>query len=285
MKTIFSALILILFCLCSYAQDDLLSMLEETEEPEKDLTSATFKGSRLINGHSVMTRKKGSLEFLIAHRFGLINSGGYELFGLDNANVRFGLEYGFLDQLTIGVGRNSFEKTYDSFAKIALIRQQTGKRVIPFSVTLFGSAALKTLQIDPEEKLDYLNELSYTGQVLIASKINEFISLQVMPTYIHYNQIEDTRENDLMAVGVGGRIKLTKRISINGEYYYRLTERDLEGNFDSIAFGIDLETGGHVFQLQFTNSRAMIEKGFIRETTGDYFAGDIHFGFNITRTF
>ncbi len=269
----------------SAQEDDLLSLLEDATPEEPSLTPSSFKGSRLINGHTVMTRRKGSLEFLIAHRFGRLNSGAYELFGLDNANVRFGMDYGFTDRLTAGFGRNSFEKTFDAFAKFALLRQQTGVKTVPVSITAFASGAINSLRpIDPATEIAFSERISYTYQLLIARKVNSKLSLQVMPTLVHFNTVTADRENDLIALGLGGRLLLTKRLSINGEYYYRFGERDLD-IYDAIAIGIDLETGGHVFQLQFTNSRSMNEKGFIRETTGDFFNGDIHFGFNITRTF
>lgn len=267
------------------AQEDLLDLLEESAPKEANLTPSSFKGSRLINGHTVMTRRKGSLEFLIAHRFGRLNSGAYELFGLDNANVRFGLDYGLTDELTVGFGRNSFEKTFDFFAKYALLRQQTGVKTVPVSITAFTSGAINSLRpIDPAVEVNFSERISYTYQLLIARKVNSKLSLQVMPTLIHFNTVSADRENDLIALGLGGRMLLTKRLSINAEYYYRFGERDLD-TYDAIAIGIDLETGGHVFQLQFTNSRSMNEKGFIRETTGDFFNGDVHFGFNITRVF
>ncbi|WP_020571727.1 DUF5777 family beta-barrel protein [Neolewinella persica] len=281
-----SLLLAVLISAPAFAQeDDLLSLLEDATPEEPSLTPSSFKGSRLINGHTVMTRRKGSLEFLIAHRFGRLNSGAYELFGLDNANVRFGLDYGFTDKLTAGFGRNSFEKTFDAFAKYALLRQQTGVKTIPVSVTAFASGAINSLRpIDPTTEIAFSERISYTYQLLIARKVNSKLSLQVMPTLVHFNTVTADRENDLIALGLGGRLLLTKRLSVNGEYYYRFGERDLD-TYDAIAIGIDLETGGHVFQLQFTNSRSMNEKGFIRETTGDFFNGDVHFGFNITRTF
>ncbi|MTB51729.1 DUF5777 family beta-barrel protein [Lewinella sp. W8] len=276
---------LLLLCTSARAQDELLSLLEETEPEETTLTPATFKGSRLINGHTVMTRRKGSLEFLIAHRFGRLNSGAYELFGLDNANVRFGLDYGLTDRLTVGFGRNSFEKTYDVFAKFAILRQQSGATTVPVSVTGFVSGAVNTLRpIDPDTEVPFSERVSYTYQLLVARKISPNFSVQLMPTLVHFNIVPENLSNDLTALGVGGRLLLTKRLSVNAEYYYRLQDRETD-NYDALAIGIDLETGGHVFQLQFTNSRSMVEKGFIRETTGDFFGGDIHFGFNITRTF
>jgi len=288
MKTYISLCLLalaVLFLAPAAAQDDLLSLLDEATPEETNLTPASFKGSRLINGHTIMTRRKGSLEFLIAHRFGRLNSGAYELFGLDNANVRFGIDYGFTDRLTAGFGRNSFEKTYDAFAKYALLRQSTGKRAVPVSITALVSTAVKTLRpIDPATEVPFSDRLAYSYQLLIGRKMSSKLSLQLMPTVIHFNIVSADRENDLAALGVGGRYLLTKRLSVNAEYYYRFGERDLD-TYDALAIGIDLETGGHVFQLQFTNSRSMIEKGFIRETSGDFFNGDVHFGFNITRTF
>ena len=271
----------------SFAQSDLLSLLEEGETEEPSFALATFKGSRLINGHTVMTRRAGTLEFLIAHRFGRINSGAYELFGIDNANVRFGIDYGLSNTVTVGVGRNSFEKTYDAFAKVALLRQQSGLKEVPVSVTGFFSIAAKTLKsTNPEVELSFSDRLSYTYQLLLARKFSESLSLQLMPSYLHYNLVERAgQENDLLSLGIGGRLKVTKRMSVNMEYYTRFGDQQQEDLHNALAIGIDLETGGHVFQFQLTNSRAMIEKGFIRETTGDFFAGDIHLGFNITRTF
>lgn len=283
-KQFFFLLPLLFLSILANAQEDLLSLLDEGAKVEKNLTIATFKGSRLINGHTVMTRKRKSLEFIIAHRFGTLNSGLYELYGLDNSNVRFGLDYGVTNKITIGVGRNSFEKTYDGFIKYALLQQQTGKYNIPLSVVLFGSSAIKTQRLDPEESLNISENMVHTAQLLIASKMTDALSLQLMPTFLHQNKIESNRKHDMFAIGAGGRMKVTKRISINAEYIYRLSERDLEF-FDPVALGVDIETGGHVFQLQFTNSRSMVEKGFIRETTGDFLSGDIHFGFNITRVF
>ncbi len=287
MKTFFICFALLVgslgFCM---AQSDLLDLINKDEKVQENFVTATFKGSRLINGHTIITRKKGDLEFLIAHRFGRINSGAYELFGLDNSNVRFGLEYGLSDRLTVGVGRNSFQKTYDGFVKYAVLLQQTGKKKIPVSITWFSSSAIKTLR-DPltEKSPDFVETLVFSHQLLIAQKVNKKLSWQLMPSLIHYNKVQSPNQNDLLALGFGARFKLSQRISLNGEYYYRHNTIEEDPFFNPIAIGIDIDTGGHVFQLQFTNSRSMIEKGFIAETTGDFFNGDIHFGFNLTRVF
>ncbi len=280
----------ILFCVTtswSWAQDDLLSALEaETKTETKQFAESTFKGSRLINGHTVITRKKGSLEFLIAHRFGRINSGAYEFFGIDGANVRFGLERGLTDRLTIGVGRNSFEKTYDGFAKYAFFRQHTGVHIFPVSITWFSSAAIKTLKsTDPDLKPTIAQRTVYSHVLLVARKFSPGFSLQVMPALIHRNSVLPEDANDIFALGMGARVKISKRISINGEYYQRFDTPANDPFKNSFAIGVDIDTGGHVFQLHLTNSQSMIEKGFIAETRGNFFKGDIHFGFNITRVF
>ena len=270
------------------AQDELLDLVNSEIDAQKiiDYTHATFKGSRIINGHSVETRKKGELEFLISHRFGRLNSGAYEFFGLDGANVRLGLEYGLTKHLNVGIGRNSFEKTFDGFLKYKLLRQSSGARTVPVSLVWFSSTAIKTLKNTlPEINDDFNYKLAYTHQLLLARKFSEKLSLQVMPTYVHKNLVEFDQENYFYAIGIGGRAKLTQRLSINAEYYYQLEREDSQENYNSLAIGLDIETGGHVFQLHVTNSRAMNEKGFITETTGDFFEGDIHFGFNISRVF
>lgn len=270
-----------------FAQEDMFDLLEAESEPSKTLVSSTFKGVRIINGHSIETRRKGTLEFLIAHRFGRLNSGAYELFGLDAANIRLGLEYSLLDRVTVGVGRNSFEKTYDGFVKVKLINQSKGVQSFPVTITGFSSIAVNSLRFDdPDIFPDFTSRISYTYQFLVARKFGEAFSFQVMPTLVHNNRIEEIEgDNDQIALGMGGRFKLSKRLSLNAEYYYRFNESELEEVYNSIALGVDIETGGHVFQLHLTNSRAMIEKGFINETTGDFFSGDIHFGFNISRSF
>lgn len=279
------SLIFLVLVFNTYAQDDLLEMLEEEQQTSgPQLVEATFKGTRLINGHSVKTRKAGTLDFIISHRFGLLSSGAYNLWGLDHSDIRLGLEYAPTDRLYLGVGRNSFEKTFDGFIKYRLIRQQTGSRKVPVSITGFTSMAIETLRNTAVET-SFSDKLAFTGQLLIARKVTSDLSLQVMPTFIHINLVNpDFTENTGYAIGVGGRYKLTQRFSVNAEYYYQVKAlSDLTEN--AIAIGVDIETGGHVFQLQLTNANAMIAKGFVSETTWDFFSGDIHFGFNISRTF
>ncbi len=299
MKTLILFIILVSITLPKvYAQDDLMKMLDNetrNDKKKRDYATATFKTSRLINGHSIENAAAGVLDFKISHRFGMVNKGSYELFGLDQATMRMGLDYGLTDRLMIGVGRSTFQKQYDAFGKFKILRQATGGRSpSPISISVVSTVMLKTLKWeDPKRKNYYTSRLSYSHQLIIARKFNEGLSLQLMPSFVHANLAREVTEpNDIFALGAGGRIKLSKRLSFNVEYYHVLPISLVEGESykitgtrNSLAVGFDIETGGHVFQLHFTNSTGMTEKTFITETTGDFFKGDIHFGFNISRVF
>jgi len=289
MKKLRLAIFLFTISTAIYSQDDLLDILED-ETPEttsENIVTSTFKGTRILNGHSVENRKDKELEFIISHRFGAINLGFDELFGLDQSNIRMALEYGLTDNLTIGLGRSSFEKTFDSFLKYSLFKQKKGANSFPVAVSLFGSIAAKTQdEAFPVLERSFSENLSYVGQVLIARKFSQSLSLQITPTYIHRNTVRDIADpHDIFALGFGGRVKLSNRVSLNSEYYWAFDQSESINARNSLAFGVDIETGGHVFQLILSNAITMIEKSFIAENTGDFFGGDIHFGFNISRTF
>ena len=282
-------LVITLFCfiavtLCAWGQDDLLQQLEQSSTVVDGKITGTFKGTRLINGHSIETREKGNLDFMISHRFGRLNSGAYSLFGLDDSNIRLGLDYAVTDQLTLGLGRNSLLKVYDGFLKFELLEQQTGERSIPVSLAWFSNMSITTFRRS-ELPMNFQRKLAYTHQLLIARKFNESLSLQLSPSFVHRNLVPlRTEDNNLYALGIGGRYKITPRTSLNVEYFYRLGEQ-VSDTYNSLAIGFDIETGGHVFQLHLTNAQAMTETGFIPSTGGDFFGGDIHFGFNISRSF
>ncbi|WP_044513547.1 DUF5777 family beta-barrel protein [Hymenobacter sp. DG25B] len=286
-----AALLLVLGALVAtpaQAQDDLLNQLEEQTPPPtgSSVVDATFKSSRLINGHTIQTPGQGTMVFLISHRFGTLNSGAYNFFGLDQATIRLGLEYGFTDRLTIGVGRSSLEKTLDSFVKYKALRQTTGAHPMPVSVTLFASSALTTLKYNDQVERTLTRRMTYSYQALIARKFSPELSLQLMPTLIHRNLVATEQDqHDVYAIGFGGRQKLTKRTSLNLEYYYLVPANKPSEVRNSLAVGFDIETGGHVFQLHVTNSQGMIEKFFVAGTQGNFFKGDLYFGFNVNRNF
>lgn len=272
----------------AHAQADLLGQLEQ--ETKKDapteLVEATFKSTRLINGHTVQTPGEGTLVFLISHRIGPFNSGSYEFFGLDQARMRIALEYAITDRLEVGLGRSSLNKVVDGFAKFKAIQQTTGAHAVPVSVTLLGSAAYTTLRYDDGIDHTAMLRTAYTYQALIARKFSPDLSLQLMPTLIHRNLVMGEGENnDVYALGGGGRYKLSKRFSLNAEYYCVLSKYTAQHYVNAVALGVDIETGGHIFQLNLTNSPGMIEKQFIAETSNKVFDGGIYFGFNINRNF
>jgi hypothetical protein len=289
-KILFFTLLFIIGSLTAKAQDeDLFKMMDKDKTEETSYTAATFKATRIINGHSIENVPKKHLNFMVSHRFGQLSDGAYNLWGLDEASVRIALEYGLTNRLMVGVGRSTYQKTYDGFFKYKFLRQSTGKRNMPITASLFGSVAINTLTVtlpNPADTYFFSNRLVYTTQLLLARKFNERFSLQLTPTWIHRNFVPTNQDpHDVFALGLGGRVKISKRVSFNVDYYYVLSDKILQTNTNSLAVGFDIETGGHVFQLQFTNSLGMIEKGFITETTGQWDKGNIHYGFNISRTF
>ncbi len=266
-------------------EEDLLSLLGEEETVT--YTTASFKATRVINLHSLENMSEGELDIRISHRFGFINGGIYELYGLDESTIRIGADYGITDRLMIGAGRSSYEKTYDGFVKFKLLRQSTGAKKTPLTVAFMTSAAVKTIKpSDPDRENYFSNNLFYTFQLIMGRKFSEAFSLELAPTLIHRNLVETSaEENDVLALGAGGRIKLSKRVSLNAEYIYVFPNQLAEGFHNSLSLGFDIETGGHVFQLHFSNSTSMIEKGFITETVGEWGKGEIRLGFNISRVF
>lgn len=276
------------------AEDELLGILNDGPAKKRYVT-ASFKTSRLVNGHSIENTGKGVLDFRVNHRFGNMLNGTSNFFGLDDANTRIGFDYGVTDWLMVGFGRNTYMKEYDGLVKVKLLRQ-TESKGMPLSVSYMGASSIQSMPaptLPAGQEYHFSNRMYYVNQLLIARKFNQWLSLQLMPTHIHYNLVPTTPEsNDLVAIGVGGRIKLSNRVAINGEYYYRVPGTEQNGYYNVLSLGVDIETGGHVFQLIISNSRAMTERAFIGQTNGRWgFDGKtgsfdaIHFGFNLSRVF
>lgn len=257
-----------------------------SNETETTYVNGLFHGRHIVNGHSLETQREGELEFYIAHRFGTLNGGFYELFGLDQASMRMAFEYGINDRIAIGAGRSTFGKYFDGFAKVRLLRQSTGARKMPISMTAFSSVALKTLKPIDGLPLDFHSKLSYTHQLLIGRKFSDELSIQLMPTLTHLNLV-DTRalKNDIFTIGTAVRYRLSLNIALTLEYYHTLPNQLAPDKRNSLAIGFDIDTGSHVFQLHLTNSTGMFEQAFLTETTGNWVDGGIHLGFNMNRIF
>ena len=285
-KYIFVLLIIPLIQVNIFAQEDLLDMLDEEVGEEVDYTAYTFKSTRIINGHSIEQMKKRQLDFRINHRFGEVNKGSYELWGLDNALINLCFEYGVTDWLMIGLRRGTYQKTYDGSLKFKILRQSKGLKVMPVTLSYFTNMSINSLDItDPAIEDVFENRLAFAHQLLIARKFSEKISMQISPSFIHRNLVNADEENDAFAIGIGGRYKFARRVAFTFEYFYANHTIDSDKFYNPLALGFDIETGGHVFQVFFTNSQPMVEKGFIAETTGNWGDGGVYFGFNMSRVF
>jgi hypothetical protein len=276
---------------CLWAQGGLLdelNRLEPSRASEREKVYETFFGTRVINGHSVETPLTRSLQFIIAHRFGRVNSGFYQFFGLDQASIRFGFEYGILDRLCVGFGRSTFRGTWDGFVKGRVLEQQKGTGAMPLSLTLVAGMAVdgrRRLYLDGRKE-DFSDRLSYYYQALVARKFGSWFSLQLMPTLVHQNIVKTPQDPNLLFVMGGAiRFRITPSFAVLAEYYHRVADNPQAAWHNPVALGVDINTGGHVFQIQLTNAQAMFETGFMRMTTGNVLKGDIHLGFNIVRSF
>ena len=273
-----------------FAQEDWLNQVDSVKS---GIVSATFKGTRVINFHTLEVVGKRTLDFRISHRFGEINTGSYNFYGIDGpANIRLGLEYSYDGRLMGGIGRSSYQKQFDGFLKYRLLRQTEGKGM-PVSVTLFTSIFYNTLK-DPDkdnfgfDKYDPLtNRMSFAHQIIVGRKFSSKFSVQIAPAMVHYNMVEDfTDQNDMFFITAAARMKISKRFAVTGEYSYTLNEYTVnEDYYNSFGLGIDIETGGHVFQLHLTNSFGITENQFLPFTTSTWEDSGMRIGFNVSRVF
>ena len=279
----------ILFILISplLSQDDLLEMLDDDSEKTEFVESA-FKGTRVVNAQSLEIPKPKILQFMIQHRFGSIENGFYDLFGMDYATIRFDFHYGLTDRTSFGVGRSSLDKIYDMFLKTKLIRQTSGSKSFPFSVLFYSDIGIDTKrkpEIYPSVKDNFSNRLLYVNQLIIGRKFSRNLSLEILPTLVHRNLVPtNDDDHDQASIGIAGRFKLSNRISINADYFIPIGDRKENYN-NSLAVGIDYETGGHVFQVMLANAQGPYEYTFIENASGDFSSGTLYLGFNISRSF
>lgn len=287
-KRLLAMLCLVFTAATGFAQQVDLFKMQDSVSSSSTATEPvinTFYSTRLVNSHTVEILNPGSMDFRINHRFGPVNQGIYEMFGLDQASMRLGFDFGIVKNLMVGIGRTSTAKEYDWYAKWRLVHQKT-KGGAPVSIDLVGAMAYKTLDLGPSiPNVTGSDRTYYTAQLLIGSKLNEHTSIQVSPTYNHYNRVIFLTggSKDLFSIGFLARQKISKRISINAEYFLETTR--FNNTYDPLSIGVDINTGGHVFQLHFTNSTGMNEHTFIHETNGSWGNGAVRWGFNISRIF
>ena len=274
------------------AQDiDPMSLLQGlAEAPKDEPVIATFKATRLINQQTIEEGGTRSLDFRIHHHFGPFNSGAYDFWGIDGgASIRLGLEYSYNGRLQFGLGRTSYEKQIDGFLKYRLLRQSKSGSM-PISVTLFSGAyrnGIKGLQIGGIDKFKYASDrLSFVQQIIIARKIDDKLSIQITPTMVHYNLVDNLADNnDAYFLGIAGRYKISNRTAITYEYGAKLLNYSESKYYDSMGIGLDIETGGHVFQMFLTNSFGMTENQTFARTNSSWADRGFRLGFNVSRMF
>ena len=282
-KFLLSGFLLVLL-LPVLAQESLLKGVEDSL-PSREKVTAAFKSTRVINAHSMEMLSKGNLDFRILHRFGRINQGVKQLYGLDAASFRMGFDYGITNDLMIGIGRSGFRKEIDGFIKGRIFQQTTGPNEIPFSLLLVGGAMIWTEESFTSFKPTVTDRMSYYVQLIAGRKFSEKFSLQLSPILLHRNSVDRPVEtNTIVALGGGARYKISKRVAFTIDYHHVLSGIQ-PVNEDPLSVGVDIETGGHVFQLQFSNAVGMNERAYLTETTDNFFKGDIRFGFNLSRVF
>lgn len=283
-----------LFPLSGTAQDDLLSEIDTLKTDTHVETS--FKSLKIVNLESTKLAAKKDFYFIVAHRFDYMKKGFDDFFGLDNANTQLKFVYGLNDWLTLHVARSGFQESYDVAAKYRLVSQQ--KDGFPFTIVGFNSMAINTeMKKKNFPGMSFSNRLSYVTQVLVSRKFSDEFTLELAPTYFHENTVRDVfdgngnvvfpnpQQNSQFAFGIGGRYKIAKRWSVNMDYAAHLNRASESVYRNPLSIGVDLETGGHVFQMHFTNSRAMHETGYLGQTDGRWEKGEICFGFNLVRVF
>lgn len=280
MKKILFAFLLPLWM---FAQDDLLSEID-TDSTQTEV-SAAFKALKIVNLESTKLASKGDFYFIVAHRFGSVKNGIDTFFGLDDANTQIKFLYGLTDWLTVHASRSGFQKSYEGAVKYRLMPQQVNG--FPVTIVGFNSIVVNT-ELDKVllPKLQFNNRLNYTTQLLISRKFSEKLSLELAPTFFHENYVvNDDQDNSQFAIGAGGRYKVSNRVAITMDYAAHLNRASSALARNPLSLGVDIETGGHVFQLHFTNAQAMNETGYLGNAFGDWGKGDIFFGFNLVRVF
>ncbi|MEQ3500054.1 MULTISPECIES: DUF5777 family beta-barrel protein [Tenacibaculum] len=279
--------ILLFLSLSMNAQDDLLDELDNETKHTKQFDLPAFKAMQIGNLQSTKIADKGDLYLVVAHRFGSLKDGIDEFFGLDQANTKIQLLYSFWDGIQLGLSRDSFEKTYSGTAKVRITKQSNK---FPLNLVVYASADINSeLKKKNYPNLRFGDRMSYTFQLLASRRVSKSFSLELAPSFVRQN-LQDlnatkTRNHNQFLMGVGGRLKVSKRMSINLDYACNFNKDSNSVYNNPLTLGVDIETGGHVFQLLFSNARGSNDSAFLTKTQGDWDKGDISFGFNVVRVF
>lgn len=283
-KYILLPLSLLVLGTSAFAQDDLYSLLEEETSQESNFENPAFKAMKIGNLQSTKVAQQGDLYMYVSHRFGTIKDGFSTFYGLDNAITNIQMVYGLTKDVQIGLSRESLRKTFAGSIKAKLLNQNSKS---PVNITAYSTVNLNTqLDVEVYPNLKYADRLSYATQILLSRRFSKELSLQIAPTFVRQNLVwEYFQDHNQYALGMGGRYKLTSRMSLNADYVYNFSRAEQSEFKNPLTLGIDIETGGHVFQMLFSNAQSTNEPGFISNAEGDWSDGNIYFGFNIVRVF
>lgn len=268
------------------AQDDLLDELDSDTENET-FESPAFKAMRIANLQSTKIAAKGDLYLYVSHRFGTLQDGFDTFFGFDNANTRIQLAYSFWDGIQFSLSRESLRKTYAGSIKYRIARQS---KKFPLNIVGYSTMNINT-EIDENTLpgISSSDKYSFAHQLLISKRFSNSFSFEIAPTYIREN-LQDVRatgtaNHNQFAFAFGGRYKLSKRMSLNADYAYNFSRDSNSIYTNPLTIGVDIETGGHVFQLLFSNAQGTTVPAYMSNAEGDWSDGKIFFGFNIVRVF
>jgi hypothetical protein len=303
-KTLLYFMLAFCFFLKASAQDDLLGDLvkEDSSKVKHNIATATFKSTRIINLQSVEMTGKGNLQFMISHRFGYLWKEGKgltnvaQLFGLNSgfANTYMSFDYSFTDWMNTGFAATG-NAQFETWAKFKLLKQQTGKKNIPITISWFSLMHWDASEGPSPDDLAW-NRMSYVHQILIARKFSENFSLQLIPSYIHYNYtpygINNT--NNIFSLGIGGRMKLSNKTAITFEYTRQLNgykdlldESASAVNYvpDVLSLGYDWDTGGHIFQFFISSASSASNIAQLSTNLNQLKLGNFSLGFNLNRSY
>ncbi|OYU79682.1 MAG: hypothetical protein CFE23_12850 [Flavobacterium sp. BFFFF1] len=274
----------LLGCGIASAQENLLDELDQ-KSTKKEIEIAAFKGVQVVSMQSTKLAAKGEFYFVVSHRFGDLTNGLDNFFGLDNAYTKLGGIYGVTNWFSVGISRQTYNKVFELTAKYKFADQEIDG--FPVTIVGFNSMDINTkLSVDEYPNLKSNNRLAFTTQLPISRKFSNAFSLEINPVFVHKNLYDPATENkDQFLVAAGGRYKLTKRLSVNLEYAARMDAPENEMYHNPLSVGLDIETGGHVFQLLFSNSQAINDVAYFTNATGKWNGGGIYFGFNMYRVF
>jgi len=265
-----------------------LKQLNE-ENPEQDYPiAATFKGTRIQIGHSVETRKSGTLEISAHSRFWNTPDDASQSFVADRVNTRFALEYGVTDNFTLGTGTSTFDGFFDAYAKYRIVHQ-TKQEKSPVSITLFQNATYRSKEFKLIPRDEFIERFSFTSQVLIARKVTRNFSVQIAPSYVHHGAVANSEDPiNQFAVGFGARYKIGGHLSVASEYYLLANEIETETgfgpSFNAFSIGVNWELSDLLLQFMLTNSRYLTDDAIITQNRFNFnFRNpNLHFGFNAT---